>query len=125
MAGKCCEVGQNVPSDSCPAVHQLPSETLLVEAPIIVISVLVPVIVVLLMVVIFSCKKKKLPVSCKKKKLPVAVLVQDQESGNVQVQESGNENPSQNASKEQYPGPTAPPPPFNPQLIVQECVHVY
>jgi hypothetical protein len=51
--------------------------------------------------------------------------VQVQESGNVQVQESDNENPSQNASKKQYPGPTAPPPPFNPQLIVQECVHVY
>ncbi len=34
-------------------------------------------------------------------------------------------NPSKNANMEQYPGASAPPPPVNPQFLVQEGVRVY
>jgi hypothetical protein len=103
----CCEVGQNVPSDSCPAGS---------SALIIVISVLAPIIGALMMGVFLF-------LLCKKKKHETMVNVPEA----VPVQESGINmiNPSKNASMEQYHGATAPPPPFNPESSVQASVRVY
>ncbi len=108
----CCKVGQNVPSDSCPAGS---------SALIIVISVLASVIVLVLVLRVFlSCKKKKPEVMVEPN-----VMVDVPEA--VPVQESGINmiNCSKIASMEQYPGASAPPPPVNPQFVVQESVRVY
>ncbi len=50
---------------------------------------------------------------------PEVIVVPVQENGNYMI------NTSKNGAMEQYPGASAPPPPVNPQYVVQESVRVY
>jgi len=116
MAGRkyneraCCEVGQNVPSDSCPA-RQTPDSSAL----IIVISVLASIIGVLMMGLLLSHMLKK-----PNPMVDVPVAAVPVQEGDISII-----NPSKNANMEQYPGASAPPPPVNPQFLAQEGVRVY
>jgi hypothetical protein len=105
----CCEVGQNVTSDSCPAGSPGPS------ALIIVITVLASIIGVLMMGLILLYKLKK-----PNPMVDVPVAAVPVQEGDISII-----NPSKNANMEQYPGASAPPPPVNPQFLAQEGVRVY
>jgi hypothetical protein len=114
----CCEVGQNVPSDSCPALHPSPSEQTGSSARIIVIICALASVIAVLIGILLSHKMKKPPtVEPPIVDVPEAVPVQ---TGDINMI-----NCSKIASMEQYPGASAPPPPVNPQFIVQESVRVY
>jgi hypothetical protein len=125
VAGKgyCCEVGQSVSSDSCPSNGTLAGVKSSVEKPdnsalIIGISVSASVIVVLIMGLLLWHKLKKpnpvviVPVLTA---VPVPSWVDEASRSHII-------RPSKNASMDQYAGASAPPPPVNPQFVVQENV---
>jgi hypothetical protein len=143
----CCKVGQNVPSDSCPAenvdalivpaVNQTltpdvtPDEKKEVDALIIVICVLASIIVVLFMGVFLSRKKGKKAEVVEESEVIVEpegmvepVVMMEPEVMVVPVLEGGNYMINSSKTMEQYPGASAPPPPVNPQYVVQESVRV-
>jgi hypothetical protein len=115
----CCEVGQNVPSDKCAAVHQNPIEQISIEKTgssalrIVIICVLASVIAVLIMGLFLSHNLKK-----------PNPMVDVPEAVPVQPSDINMMNCSKNASMEQHLGASAPPPPFNPESSVQASVRV-